>query len=88
MIQILTQNNQDPTNIVHPEVHTHMAIFRDNPVRRQKARECSARWRQNNPEKTEEHWIKFNEYYERKTREKRSLWKSLIKKLTKIVAYT
>ena len=69
MVSILSQNDQDPSKLVRPEVYNRMAIYRDNPERRKKARECSARWRQNNPEKTLQNWKQFNEDYARKTRE-------------------
>ena len=49
MIEILTQNDQDPSRKVHTEVETRMAIYRENPERRQKAKECSKSWRKNNP---------------------------------------
>ena len=70
MIEILTQNDQDPTKNVHFEVQTRMAIFRNNPEQREKARECSRRWRQNNPEKAKEYWNKWMEHIENEKEQK------------------
>ena len=67
MVSILSQNDPDPSKLVRPEVYNRMAIYRDNPERRQIARECSARWRQNNREKALQNWKKFNKDYARKT---------------------
>ena len=62
MIEILTQNDQDPSRKVHTEVETRMKIYRENPERRKKARECSKIWRKNNPEKAREYWFQWMEH--------------------------
>ena len=68
MIEILTQNDQDPSKIIHStakeRITDYTNNYRDNEEQRKKARECSRRWRKNNPEKAREYWIKWMEHIE------------------------
>ena len=65
MIDVLTWNNEDSNINVHPDVQKRVTErqnkYRDNPERREKARECARRWRINNPEKAREYWLRWQE---------------------------
>ena len=67
-IEILTQNDQDPSKILHSAVQKRITDYtnnyRDNEEQRQKARECSKRWRKNNPEKAREYWFQWMTHIE------------------------
>ena len=65
MIEVLKWNDEDKSIDVHPDAQKRVAEYqnkyRDNPDQREKARECSRRWRINNPEKASEHLLKWQE---------------------------
>ena len=65
MIEVLKWNDEDPSVNVHPNarnrITTYQKKFRDNPEQREKAKECSRKWRINNPEKARGHLIKWQE---------------------------
>ena len=68
MVEILSQNDEDSSKTVHPaaqkRITDRMNKYRDNEEQREKARECSRRWRKNNPDKAREYWIKWvTEHY-------------------------
>ena len=66
MIEVLRMNDEDSSVNVHPDAQKRVTQqqqnkYRDNPKLREKARECTRRWRINNPEKAKEHLIKWQE---------------------------
>ena len=67
-IEILSQNDQDPSKIIHSEAKKRTTDYtnnyRDNEEQREKARECSRRWRKNNPEKAREYWLQWMAHIE------------------------
>ncbi|KAJ7380670.1 hypothetical protein OS493_001167 [Desmophyllum pertusum] len=67
MIEILKWNDENNTVKIHflarKRILDYMNKYRNNESVREKARECSKRWRINNPEKARENWIKFNTEY-------------------------
>ena len=67
MIEVLKQNDEDNSINVHlsarKRITDYTNKYRDNEERREKARECSKRWRKNNPEKAREYWIKLMTEY-------------------------
>ena len=66
MNEVLKWNNQDKSIDCHPNVRRRVLKqykeYRDNnPEQREKAKECSRKWRINNPEKAIEHLKKWQE---------------------------
>ena len=65
MIEVIKWNDEDSSVNVHPVVQKRETEnknkYRDNPEQREKARECSRKWRINNPEKAREYWLKWQE---------------------------
>ena len=55
MVEVLRWNDQNNIVDVHPvaqsRITNYISEYRDNEEQREKARECSKRWRKNNPEK-------------------------------------
>ena len=63
MIEVLKWNDEDKSISCHPNVRRRVLDYtnkyrENNPKQREKARECSRRWRINNPEKVKEHFLK------------------------------
>ena len=67
MIEVLQLNDQDNTVKIHlsarKRITDFMNKYRDNEEQREKARECTKRWRKNNPEKAREYWVKLMTEY-------------------------
>ena len=66
MIEVLKWNDEDKSILCHPNsrrrVLEYTKGYRDkNPEQREKAKECSRRWRINNPEKVKEYFSKWQE---------------------------
>ena len=59
MIEVLKQNDQDKSINVYSPARKRITDYRDNEEKNEKARECSKRWRKNNPEKARENWGKL-----------------------------
>ena len=63
MIEVLQWNDEDNLVNVHPSARKRITDFmnkyRDNEEKREKARECTKRWRKNNPENSQEYWEKL-----------------------------
>ena len=63
MVDVLTMNDENPSIKAHPTVRaaitSYQNKYRDSDEAREKARECSKRWRKNNPEKGLEYWLKW-----------------------------
>ena len=65
MIEVLKWNDEDKSIDVHPKVEKRITDYqnnyRDDEEKRERARECSRRWRRNNPEKAREYFFKWQE---------------------------
>ena len=73
MFEVLEMNNNYNNVIVHPgaqkRITEYTNKYRDNEEQREKARECSRRWRENNPDRV----IAYQKLYNERNNNKSSL---------------